>query len=107
MLSIAHLDRLQRAYALKSLLDSQAIGRAEFLLEALIFIIECFKEYGSSNSSLHIIRYVQLSTIKLFQGVDFSREIRPDLLSEHFVRISIEFISTKRKLKRRIIMKQL
>ena len=103
----AHLDRLRRAYALKSLLDSQAVGRAEFLLEALIFIIECFKEYGSSNSSLHIIRYVQLSTIKLFQGVDFSREILPDLLSEHFVKISIGCVSTKMKLKRRMIIKQL
>lgn len=41
-----HLDRLRRGYALKSLLDSQNVGRAEFLLEALIFIIECFKEYS-------------------------------------------------------------
>ena len=89
MLSIAHIDCVQREYVLKSFLDSQAVGRAEFLLEALIFIIECFKEYGSSNSSLHIIRYVQLSTIILFQRGDFSKEILLDLLSEHFVRISI------------------
>ena len=69
----AHLDRVRRAYALKSLLDSHAVGRAEFLLEALIFIIECFKEYGnSSSSSLHIIRYVQLSATILQCLLPFS-----------------------------------
>ena len=40
-----YLDRVRRGYALKSLLDSLHVGRAEFLLEALIFIIECYKEY--------------------------------------------------------------
>lgn len=40
----SHLDRVRRGYALKSLLDSQHVGRAEFLLEALIFILEVFKE---------------------------------------------------------------
>ena len=55
----SQLDRIRRGYALKSLLDNHAVGRAEFLLEALIFIIECFKEFGSSTSSTsHIIRYV-------------------------------------------------
>ena len=52
----AHLDRVRRGYALKSLLDSHAVGRAEFLLEALIFIIECFKEFSNISSS-NIIRY--------------------------------------------------
>ena len=42
----AHLDRVRREFALKSLLDSHNVGRAEFLLEALIFIIECFKEFS-------------------------------------------------------------
>ena len=55
----SQLDRIRRGYALKSLLDSHAVGRAEFLLEALIFIIECFKEFSISTSSTsHIIRYV-------------------------------------------------
>ena len=55
----SQLDRIRRGYALKSLLDNHAVGRAEFLLEALIFIIECFKEFGSRTSSnSHIIRYV-------------------------------------------------
>ena len=57
----SQLDRIRRGYALKSLLDSHAVGRAEFLLEALIFIIECFKEFSistSTSSTSHIIRYV-------------------------------------------------
>ena len=42
----SHLDRVRREFVLKSLLDSHHVGRAEFLLEALIFIIECFKEFS-------------------------------------------------------------
>ena len=49
------LDRVRRGYALKSLLDTQNVGRAEFLLEALIFILEVFKTNRTS-----INRYVLL-----------------------------------------------
>ena len=42
------LDRVRRGYALKSLLDTQNVGRAEFLLEALIFILEVFKTNRTS-----------------------------------------------------------
>ena len=44
------LDRVRRGYALKSLLDTQNVGRAEFLLEALIFILEVFKMYRTSSN---------------------------------------------------------
>ena len=37
------LDLLRRGFALKSLLDGYGVGRAEFLLEALILLIETFK----------------------------------------------------------------
>ena len=40
------LDQLRRGYALKSLLDGYGVGRAEFLLEALILLIETFRTEG-------------------------------------------------------------
>ena len=47
-----HLDRVRRGYALKLMLDKCNVGRAEFLLEALIFIIECFKEFKPNRYGL-------------------------------------------------------
>ena len=44
----SELDRVKRGYALKSLLDTQNVGRAEFLLEALIFILEVFKTHRTT-----------------------------------------------------------
>ena len=41
----SELDRLRRAYGLKAILDDHNVGRAEFLLEALILILECFKRF--------------------------------------------------------------
>lgn len=37
------LDRLRREYTLKTLLDQYGVGRAEYLLESLILILDCFQ----------------------------------------------------------------
>ena len=42
------LDIVRRSYVLKTLLDGLGVGRAEYLLEALILLIECFRLYGSN-----------------------------------------------------------
>ena len=42
------LDIVRRSYILKTLLDGLGVGRAEYLLEALILLIECFRLYGSN-----------------------------------------------------------
>jgi hypothetical protein len=79
------LDRLRRDYSVKSLLDGFGVGRTEFLLEALILILECFKIHGPSSraspSTLVISSRPPMMSSPTVRAAPSSRVVAPSVTS--------------------------